>query len=186
MMEHVDFGDSLLEGEPTCEWLLNRVVQTGLTPVARSRAWALEAGVPAGDRSAYEHHVLMKVLEVACEVDQLNLMSLQAFELICRRVQVIEAAHAFSGANPDYTSAEDMMGWGVQRGGALVSPALTRHAANRASERTAVLKERRKFAEEMRLKKGGGGGGGGGAGGGGGKRGGGRGSGPPAGAAAEQ
>ena len=33
MMEHVDFGDCELEGEPTCAWYLQK--STGLTPVAR-------------------------------------------------------------------------------------------------------------------------------------------------------
>ena len=45
---------------------------------------------------------------------------------------------------------------GAQRGGALVSPALARHAAARASERSSVLKEQRKYQEEMRLERDGG------------------------------
>lgn len=45
------------------------------------------------------------------------------------------------------------MGTGVQRGGALVAPALSRHVAARAAERSAILKEKRKFAEEVRLRK---------------------------------
>ena len=101
----------------------------------------------------HEHHVIMNVVQTAAEKDQLNLMVLECFELLIRRAQVIEAAHAASGSNPDYTHAEDMMGWGVQRGGALVSPLLTRHAATKAAERSSILKEKRKYAEEMRLKK---------------------------------
>ena len=64
---------------------------------------------------------------------------------------MIEAAHAVNAANPDYTNAEDFMGWGTQRGGALVNPALQKHVAERARERTAVLKETRKYQEERRL-----------------------------------
>ena len=153
MMEHHDFGDTELEGEPSCMWFLEKIAQTGLTPVARSRAWATESGVPAGDRSTFEHFVLMKVFQVAAEKDQLNLGCLESFELLARRAQVIESAHAFSASNPDYTHAEDMMGWGIQKGGALVSPALIRFAANKAAERSSILKEKRKFAEEMRLRK---------------------------------
>ncbi len=78
---------------------------------------------------------------------------LESFELLARRAQVIESAHSFSAANPDYSHAEDMMGWGIQKGGALVSPALTRFAASKAAERSSILKEKRKFAEEMRLRK---------------------------------
>ncbi len=45
------------------------------------------------------------------------------------------------------------MGWGQQRGGALVAPQLSKFAAERAKERASILKEQRKYAEEMRLKK---------------------------------
>ena len=45
------------------------------------------------------------------------------------------------------------MGWGVQKGGALVAPRLSRHTAAKAAERSALLKEKRKFAEEMRLRR---------------------------------
>ncbi len=76
--------------------------------MARSRAWATESGIPAGDRSTYEHFVLMKVFQVAAENDQLNLGCLECFELLARRAQVIESAHSFSAANQDYSHAEDI------------------------------------------------------------------------------
>jgi hypothetical protein len=153
VMEFHDFGDGELDGGPSCEWYLNKVVQTGMGPVARSRAWAQENGIASGDRSVHEHHVLMKVIQVAAERDQLNLMCLECFELVIRRAQVIEAAHSYNAAIPDYSHAEDMMGWGVQRGGALVAPTLSRHTAAKAAERSCLLKEKRKYAEEMRLRK---------------------------------
>ncbi len=109
--------------------------------------------MPAGDRSTYEHHALTKGPQVAVEKDQLNLPSLESFGLIACRAQVIGSAHSFSMANTDYSHAEDMMGWGLQKGGGLVSPALTRHAAAQAAERTTILKETRKFTEERRLRK---------------------------------
>ncbi|CAK0844954.1 unnamed protein product, partial [Prorocentrum cordatum] len=144
-MEHVEFNDCELEGDPSAEWYLHKMVQTGLAPVARSRAWASESGIPAGDRSVHEHHVIMKVVQTAAERDQLNLMCLESDR---------ESAHANSPANADYTHADDMMGWGVTKGGALVVPALTRHVASRAAERSSILKGQRKHAEEMRLSRG--------------------------------
>jgi hypothetical protein len=152
-MECHDFGDSELEGGASTEWYLNKLMQTGMGPVARSRAWAHENGLACSDRSVHEHHVLMKVIQVAAERDQLNLMCLESFELLIRRAQVIEAAHSLNAASPDYSHAEDMMGWGVQRGGALVAPTLSRHTAAKAAERSCLLKEKRKHAEEMRLRK---------------------------------
>ena len=79
--------------------------------------------------------------------------SLEAFEILCRRAQLIEAAHSYSPSNPGYSGAEDFMGWGVQRGGALVAPALSRMAAGKASERSNIMKEKRKLMEEIRLKR---------------------------------
>ena len=45
------------------------------------------------------------------------------------------------------------MGWGPQRGGALVAPQLTKFVATKAKEKAEVLKEQRKFQEEMRLRR---------------------------------
>jgi hypothetical protein len=81
--------------------------------------------------------------------------------LLAHRAQEIKRAHAFSTTTPDYSRAEGMMGWGIQQGGALVSPALTRCVASRAAERSSILKEQRKYAEEMRLRRPGSGKGGG-------------------------
>eukprot|EP00959_Pyramimonas_sp_CCMP1952_P254742 5320684-Pyramimonas_sp.AAC.1 len=63
------------------------MAQTGLAPVARSRAWASDGGIPAGDRSVHEHHMIMKVIQTVAERDQLNLMCLESFELLIRRAQ---------------------------------------------------------------------------------------------------
>ena len=153
MMEHLEFGDEELEGDPSAEWWLRKVVATGMAPTARHRAWVADASIPAGDRSVHEHHVIMKIIESAARRDQLNLMVLESFELLIRRAQVIEKAHSLNPSNPDYGHAEDYMGWGVQRGGALIAPGLSRHAANKAAERTSVLKEQRKWNEEVRLRR---------------------------------
>ena len=151
-MEWFDFGDDVLEGPPACEWFLLEVVRSGLGLVARHRAWVTDARIPAGDRSVYEHFCLCKIIETACEVDQLNVSTLFAFELAVRRLMVIEQAHMLSPSNPDYSCSEDIMGWGVQRGGALVAPRTIKHAAERAKERTAVLKETRLARAEAKAR----------------------------------
>ncbi len=45
------------------------------------------------------------------------------------------------------------MGWGAQKGAALVAPVVQRLAADKAKDKVAILKEQRKFAEEMRLRR---------------------------------
>ena len=121
-------------------------------PIAHHHNWLTSSHVPSGDRSAHEHFVISKVLEAAAEVDQLNLPTLKSFEMLGRRLQVIELAHAHSGSNADYTAADDLMGWRPQRGAALVAPAALRHAASKAKEKAGVMKERRKLGEEIELR----------------------------------
>ena len=153
MMVHYNFDDSGLEGEATCEWFLQEVASCSEGPVARHHTWVSNSGIPSGDRSIHEHFVASKILEVAATLDQLNIVSLTCFELLVRRVQLIEQAHVHSPSNPDYTSSEDFMGWGPQRGGALVAPHLRRHVAERARDRAAWMKETRKANEEAQLRR---------------------------------
>jgi len=152
LMSHVDFGDWPVESEPTLEWLLQETCSSGECTVQRHHNWTANAHIPSGDRSIHEHFCISKVLKVAAEIDQLNLPTLLSFELLGRRLQLIEAAQQHSPANPDYTSAADYRGWGPQRGAALVAPSLRRHVATSARERVEVMKELRKQGEELRLK----------------------------------
>eukprot|EP00973_Karenia_brevis_P018265 2507859-Karenia_brevis.AAC.1 len=69
--------------------------------------------------------------------------------MLLRRAQLIEQAHSVNPSNPDYTQSEYFMGWGTQRGGALVAPVLSKMAAQKTNEKMALLKEQRKYAEEM-------------------------------------
>ena len=66
---------------------------------------------------------------------------------------MIESARANSPGNADYARADDMMSRGVTKGVALAAPTLARRVAARAAERSSILKERRKYAEEMHLPR---------------------------------
>ena len=132
---------------------MQELAQGSEGPAPRHFNWISQSGVPGGDRSVHEHFCLSKILEVGAEVDQLNLPSLVSFELIGRRLMLIESAHQYNPSNPDYSTAEDYMGWGVQKGAALIAPHLKRHVADRARERASILKETRKHQEELRLRR---------------------------------
>eukprot|EP00971_Amphidinium_carterae_P169288 3354109-Amphidinium_carterae.1 len=152
-METNEFGDEEMEGEMSCLWYLEKIVATGLDPVARHRAWVTDSGIPSGDRSVYEHQMISLVLQTAATRDQLNMGALISMEMLVRRAMLIESAHSHSPGNPDYSHGSDFMGLGEQRGGALVNPGLLKLAASKATERTQIMKERRKMAEELRLRK---------------------------------
>ncbi|CAK0790534.1 unnamed protein product, partial [Prorocentrum cordatum] len=107
----------------------------------------------SGDRSVHEHFYIMKVLELAAGVDQLNIPALVSLEALGRRAMLIEQAHLNSPGSPDYTGADDFMGWGPGRGRALVAPTLVKHVAEKARDKASVYKELRKHNEELRLRR---------------------------------
>ena len=74
-------------------------------------------------------------------------------ELLLRRLQLIEEAHALSPSAPSYEGSEHWMGTGRRRGAVLVDPRLSKHVATRVKDETEVAKERRKAREERRLTK---------------------------------
>ncbi|CAK0825859.1 unnamed protein product, partial [Prorocentrum cordatum] len=152
LQEFHDFGDSPLQGEVSLPWLLTEVAQSSEGMVTRHHTWLSASGIPSGDRSIHEHFVISKVFDLAIELDQLNTMTLTSFELLGRRLQLIEQAHVYNPSNPDYSNSDDFMGWGVQRGAALVAPSIKRRAGDAARDRAAVLKEGRKLEEEIRLR----------------------------------
>lgn len=122
MMEFHNFGDAPLEAEPSLGWFLQELIQAGETPTTRHRTWVQAAGVPPGDRSAHEHYCISRVLEYACEIDQVNLMMMISSEALGRRLQFIEQAHAYAGSSTDYSHGDDFMGWGTRGGRAMVAP----------------------------------------------------------------
>ena len=84
-------------------------------------------------------------------IDQLNAPNLVCMEIIARRAQLIKEAHVLDPQQPSYDAADLWMGTGKRAGGALISRALAKHVATRASEQTATQKERRKAREERKL-----------------------------------
>eukprot|EP00959_Pyramimonas_sp_CCMP1952_P167622 3503255-Pyramimonas_sp.AAC.1 len=75
-MQHHDYGDSPLEEEASILWHLEDIARSGEGgPVQRHYNWAHQLN-SGGDRSVHEHFCIMKVLELAAEVDQLNIPTL--------------------------------------------------------------------------------------------------------------
>jgi hypothetical protein len=101
--------------------------------------------VNQADRSGHEHFVLSKVLEVAAEIDQVNVPSLVCLEIVSRRLQLIEAAHASNHTNPDWSLADFYMGYASRKGSAIVAPSMSKFGAATEAERSATWKEAREY-----------------------------------------
>lgn len=140
---------------------MQRLRRQGLTPQTATQAWVDAASIPKGDRSVYEYDTLGEILYALLCVDQMNIANSVGAEIACRRRSVIVEAHALSPSNPDYSAAEDIMGFGGRKGASGILPALANYTAACLRDKAAIHKEKRKAAEEMRIKRSGNGGGGG-------------------------
>ena len=80
--------------------------------------------------------------------DQLNTPALLAFEVLGRRIQLIESAYELSadGKSPDFFHIEDIMGCSERTSGAVIAPTLEQEAATR-------LRARAENSEELRKAK---------------------------------
>eukprot|EP00959_Pyramimonas_sp_CCMP1952_P323598 6772101-Pyramimonas_sp.AAC.1 len=76
--------------------------------------------------------------------DQLHAPALRSAELVCRRFQLIESAHSLNPSAPDYSAADQHMGWGRRRQGMMVAPLLQQHVATALRDEHQVAKEQRK------------------------------------------
>ena len=142
-VELMEYISCPLKGEPTCAFVLDEMALSGLNATMRHQAWVDASKVPKGDRSVFEHFIISKVLELAAEVDQLNLPILASFEALVRRLQVIDMAHMADPSNPDYSHAEVFMGWDSTRGSAIIAPNQEKYAADKTRDKVAILTEQR-------------------------------------------
>ena len=81
--------------------------------------------------------------------DQLDVSALVSFELLARRVALLEEAYTANPKAPRIEGSDYFLGLG--RRGAAISPALTQHVALSLHADAAIQKERRRAREEQAL-----------------------------------
>ena len=141
-------GGFRIAGPRTLMWTMKYVRDNGGSFFAAHEMWVRASKVAPGDRSIYEHEVISRVLDAAASQDQLNLPSLESFELLSRRMALIKEAHRLNPVQPDYSMADHFMGWGSRASGAAIAPQLSAHVASEARQESAIAKEARKAREE--------------------------------------
>lgn len=99
-----------------------------------------------------EHPTLMEIMEFATTYDQLDISAIASFELLSRRVALLEEAYAACPRNPRFEGHEYFAGLG--RRTAAVSPALSQHVASALQPGAQISKERRKARDEAALATG--------------------------------
>jgi hypothetical protein len=138
-----------IKGPRTTRWLAKYIKDMGITPKLRTARFLLDAKVPDTDRVKHEHATLMEILEWAMVYDQLDVSALSCFELLSRRVQLLEEAYAANPKAPRFDGGEYFQGLG--RRNAAVDPALTQYVAQQLQSDAMIQKERRKAREEAAL-----------------------------------
>jgi hypothetical protein len=150
LLDEIAWSDWPLQGPRTTRWYAKFIRDTNTTPRLRTPQWMRDTGVPDGDRVKHEHALLCDVLETAVTYDQLDISCCVSFELVCRRLQLIEEAYGANAKQPRFDSQNHFMGQG--RRATAVAPSLVAHVAEEMKAEAAVAKERRKAREESSLQ----------------------------------
>jgi hypothetical protein len=108
--------------------------------------WIVEGRIDPHHRSAYEHKVLSRTLQLAVE-EGLNIKNLASMEYVQRRRQLLQVAHRDDPAKPSFEGAHLYMGESDDRSGAHLSSALRAHVAAEFGKEAAIEKEKRKARE---------------------------------------
>ena len=93
------------------------------------------------------------MMHAACEVRRcgLNQPNIAGYELLSNRRQLIESAHEFNPAMPDYGFSDDLSGSHENARGAVIDPKRIAFDAGRQRSRAKVLEQARKAKEERSL-----------------------------------
>ncbi|CAK0887158.1 unnamed protein product, partial [Prorocentrum cordatum] len=150
LLEEPRFDDFPVVGPRATLWLCKFIRDQGSVPRTRTEKWMRDAHVPDNDRVNHEHGSLMEILETALTYDQLDVSALASFEILSRRVQLLEEAYTSNPKAPRFDGSEHFQGLG--RKVAAVAPQLTSHVALQLQGEAAIQKERRKGCDEFLTK----------------------------------
>jgi len=146
-----------ISGPHCAQRLCEAIAGQNTTPSRRHHWWRTCLGVTQCDPGIEEHLFLSELIETAISFDQINVGELAMFESIARRFQLWEQFYADRLANREgggsFEAEERLlfMGQGQSRALSLVSPKLREFMAKELSDKSAILKERRKAREERAM-----------------------------------
>ena len=113
----------------TCRWFTRFVKDVNTSPQSRTGQWTKELGINDADRVKCEHAHLCDMLQMVMTCDQLDVSSLGCFELLVRRLQMLEQAYGANPKAPRFDAQTNFMGKG--KNNVAVAPALVAHHAPR-------------------------------------------------------
>eukprot|EP00971_Amphidinium_carterae_P299833 5957165-Amphidinium_carterae.2 len=152
LSEEEPLGGRVLSGPSTALWCVKFCRDNGGSFQLSFEQWKRAANVNKYDRACYEMEVISRSLDSLLAIDQVNLLALVGAEILCRRWQLIREAYKVSPNAPDFSAADEFMGWGSRRHGGALAPALGRYVSEELRAQASVAKEARKAKEEKELR----------------------------------
>ena len=101
-----------------------------------------ELGINDADRVKYEHAHLCDMLQMAVSYDQRDVSSLGCFELLVRRLHMLEEAYGANPKAPRFDAQNHFMGQG--RKSVAVAPALVAHVVGELRDEFGARHARRR------------------------------------------
>ena len=148
-----------MSGPRTCLWCLQYLAETDGHPTAHHTRWRHQAGLTVNDPGVSVHETVMKAVTFGLCFDQLNISESAAFELLMRQAQLVEMKYKHRSlkgiaGDPGHEEEYLVLGTSTTRGQLMINPDLEAFVAAEMGKEGALLKERRRLAEERRLAKG--------------------------------
>ena len=142
-----------MSGPRTFLWCCKFMSEHALYLLAHHSRFMQLSGLLATDPSAQEHELLCRTIELGLTFDQLQGVELSCFELLARRMQMLEMKlrDKVAGSLLGGSIEEDnhiYLGTGRNRRLLMISLALEEFASGVLAKETAAAKEHRKLREE--------------------------------------
>ncbi|CAK0881159.1 unnamed protein product [Prorocentrum cordatum] len=151
LLEESTWADFPIQGSSTTLWLCELIRDQGCVPRTSTEKGMRDARVPGNGRVKYEHGSPVEILEWAITYDKLGVSALASFELLARRIVLLNEAYTANPKSPRFKGSEHFQGLGKKA--AAVAPQLTSHVALQLQGEAQIQKERLMAREEATLAR---------------------------------
>ncbi|CAK0906294.1 unnamed protein product, partial [Prorocentrum cordatum] len=141
MLRESDMPEWRFEGPRVCKELAASIREGAGNPTSYHAEWIRLSGVNQNSAIAYEHKNAMEMLRVATSVDQVDISNLASFELLARRVVMLEMAVARDPRDPDFSGLGVIADGAAGTDGAARAPRFRTWVSDQQKERANILKQ---------------------------------------------
>ena len=141
------------EGPRVCKELAASIREGAGNPTSYHAEWIRLSGVNQNSAIAYEHKNAMEMLRMATSMDQVDISNLASFEMLSRRVVMLEMAVARDPRDPDFSGLGVISDGAVGTDGAARAPRFRTWVSDRQKERANILKQSRLYKEETQNER---------------------------------